>query len=154
MMTDDERHERVIFNKIDSIIEPFKSYRHALVKLSDAPDGYKYCFAFHYVNAEILNGGISQLYGNSSWCLILDAISASEAAGYSDVSNNLREIVYYYHLKGRSKLKRRIGGNFFADIGSNWNKTLQQLDDEYFKLENSAENVVPALCSKSKHLFD
>ena len=153
-LTDDEKFERKVFDEIDSIIEPFKSYRDALTKLSNKPEGYRLCFAFHYVNADILNGGVSQLYGNSTWCLILDAISAAKTAGYDDVSMTPHEIVYYYHLKGRSKLKRRIQDGFFKGFSTDWNKSIGEIDDDYFKLENSTENVISVLCSKRKHLFD
>src|SRR5262245_36872986 len=97
-----------VFKEIDRLIEPFESYKKSLAKLAVAPPGYAYCFAFSYVSADILNGGISQLYGNSTWCLIPDAIMAAEAASETKISQALREIVYYYHRKGRSKLSRRM----------------------------------------------
>jgi len=152
-LTDAEKYERKIFDHIDSIIEPFESYSNALKKLSGQPDGYRFCFAFHYVNADILNGGISQLYGNSTWCLILDAISAAETSGHDEVAETLLEIVYYYHRKGRSKLKRRLRAEIFNDFSDSWDKSLSEIDDAYFKLDESTENIIPSLCANMKHLF-
>src|SRR6476469_7308710 len=111
-----------VFKKIDGLIEPFKSYKESLAKLAGSPPGYAYCFAFAYVRADILNGGISQLYGNSTWCLVPDAIKAAEAASEPKIAQVLTEIVYYYHRKGRSKLTRRISDADFKSMRKTWNK--------------------------------
>jgi hypothetical protein len=142
-----------VFKRIDALIEPFQSYKNALEKLSNSPRGYTLCFAFHYVYADIFNGGISQLYGNSTWSLMLDAIEAAEAANEPTVARSLREIVYYYHRKGRSKFKRQVSDDYFKSIPKKWNKTLENLDDELFKLDDECANLVAKLCKSRNDLF-
>jgi hypothetical protein len=83
-----------IFERIDKEISPFKGYKKSLAQLAILPPGYALCFAFHYTNADISNGGISQLYGNSTWQLIHMAQRAAEIAGskktgISPKANNL-----------------------------------------------------------------
>lgn len=145
--------ESAVFDRIDETVEPFESYKKALDDMRDLPSGYAFCFAMHYVHADIFNGGISQLYGNSTWCLILDAVGAANAAGQEEVADVLREIVYYYHSKGRSKLKRRITVDYFNGIPAGWDKSLEQLEDDYFTLEAEIENVIPTLCTGQEELF-
>ena len=145
--------ETTVFNRIDEVIEPFTDYRKALDNLRALPRGYAMCFASHYVQADIFNGGISQLYGNSTWALILDAVAAAENAGVKPVADVLKQIVYYYHKRGRSKLKRRIEDNYFDDMPDDWDKSLEQLDDEYFELGSECEKIVPALCTEREDLF-
>lgn len=146
-------NETSVFNRIDETIEPFENYRKALDDLPALPPGYAQCFATHYVHSDIFNGGISQLYGNSTWCLILDAITAAENAGIESVATVLKEIVYYYHKRDRSKLKRRIDANHFTDMPDGWDKSLEQLDDEFFDLGDDTGNVIPALCKDHEELF-
>ncbi len=146
-------NESTVFERIDETIEPFQNYRQALDDLRALPRGYAMCFASHYVQADIFNGGISQLYANSTWCLILDALQAAETAGVPKLATVLKDIVYYYHSKGRSKLKRRINDEYFADMPGDWNKSLEQLDDEYFDLGAECEKVIPTLCNDHEELF-
>lgn len=152
-LSEPDLFERRLFEKIDGIIEPFTDYPDALKRLGKHPLGFRYCFAFHYVNAEIQNGGISQLYRNSTWCLMPDAIAAVEAVGSIELQKLLVEIVFYYHRQNNSRLKRRIDEKIFDSIEENWDKTLRQLDDEFFGLETIAENVIPRLCSEHQQLF-
>lgn len=142
-----------VFTVIDSIIEPFTDYRSALRDLQALPRGYALCFAFHHVHSDVLNGGISQLYANSTWALILEAENAASQAGVSSVSTLLREIVYYYHLKGRSKHKRNLADDYFSALPLDWAKSLQQLDDEYFNIECDASSVILSLCRDHQELF-
>ncbi|MBI2477430.1 MAG: DUF4375 domain-containing protein [Planctomycetia bacterium] len=146
--------ESTVFERIDDVIEPFDNYKQALEDLRDLPRGYALCFAFHYVHSDIFNGGISQLYGNSTWCLILSAIDAADTVGSSKLATVLREIVYYYHRKGRSKLKRRITDDYFNNIPRGWNKSLEELEEEYLELEPECEKVVSTLCHRHEELFD
>ncbi|MBM3966583.1 MAG: DUF4375 domain-containing protein [Planctomycetes bacterium] len=142
-----------VFERIDATIEPFTDYKTALRDLEALPRGYSLCFAFHHVHSDILNGGISQLYSNSTWSLILHAERTAHEAGFSNVSTLLREIVYYYHLKGRSKLKRDVTEDYFTSLPSNWGKTLKQLDDEYCDIEQDANSVIVTLCRDHQSLF-
>lgn len=145
--------ESAVFQRIDKTIEPFTSYRKALEDLRALPPGYAMCFASQYVHADICNGGVSQLYGNSTWPLILDAVAAAEHANVHQVAHLLKEIVYYYHKKDRSKLKRKIDDSYFIDMPNDWDKSLAQLDDEFFSLDSELEQVVPALCNEHEELF-
>ena len=142
-----------VFNRIDATIEPFTNYRTALNDLRALPRGYTLCFAFHYVHSDMVNGGISQLYSNSTWSLIIDAEDAASQAGVSAISALLREIVYYYHVKGRSKHKRRISDDYFDKIPADWDKTLSQLEDQYFDIEDDANSVILRLCRDRQELF-
>ena len=142
-----------VFSRIDAAIEPFRDYKSALRDLGELPRGYALCFAFHYVHSDILNGGISQLYSNSTWSLVVDAEDAAQQAGLQAVSSLLREIVYYYHRQGRSKHKRRLGEDYFSEIPSGWDKSLSQLDDQYFAMEDDANEVVLKLCKNRPDLF-
>ena len=150
----EELFEEAVFTRIDEAIEPFSSYKNALAALAELPRGYSLCFAFHYVHADILNGGISQLYGNSTWSLIVDAVEAAETANIHAVASLLREIIFYYHEKNRSKLKRRVTDEFFTSIPSGWQKSLAVLDDEYFALEDQANEVILELCKQRQPLFE
>ena len=150
----EELFEEAVFDRMEQAVEPFTTYKNALVELSRLPRGYSLCFAFHYVHAEILNGGIYQLYANSTWSLIVDAEDAAKTAGIEEVSRLLREIIYYYYLKGRSKHKRRLTDDYFANMPVDWDKSLAVLDDEYFALEGQANSVIPALCTHQQSLFE
>ena len=145
--------ETNVFNRIDEAIEPFENYRKALGDLRALPPGYAQCFAWHYVQSDIFNGGISQLYGNSTWCLIIDAITAAENAGFQSVAMVLKEVVFYYHKRDRSKLKRRIDADYFNDMPDGWDKSLEQLEDAFFDLGDEAGKIIPALCSEHEELF-
>jgi hypothetical protein len=149
----EERFADDVFETIEATIEPFTGYKKALQKLQALPRGYSLCFAYHYVHADILNGGISQLYSNSTWSLILQAEIAASLAGMTNVSTLLREIVYYYHVKGRSKHKLSIAEDYFAELRPNWSKSLKELDDEYFTLEDEANSVILTLCRDHQHVF-
>jgi predicted acyl esterase len=92
------------------------------------------CFAYHYVGADIINGGISQLYGYSTWSLILTAIKACQQAKAGEEERLLKEIVLYYHQKGRSRLEKQLPENSFDDIKQPMEKSLSQLEDEYYAL--------------------
>ena len=142
-----------VFERIDAVVEPSTDYKTALRHLQALPRGYSLCFAFHHVHADILNGGISQLYSNSTWSLILHAEQAASAAGVAKVSTLLREIVYYYHLKGRSKHKRSLTDDYFTSLPSNWDKSLKQLDDDYCDVEDDANSVILTLCRDHQSLF-
>ncbi|MCA8988129.1 MAG: DUF4375 domain-containing protein [Planctomycetaceae bacterium] len=150
----DELFAEAVFARIEEVTEPFSSYKNALNALASLPRGYTLCFAFHYVNADIWNGGISQLHGNSTWTMIPDAVEAAEAADNHRVASLLREVIYYYHQKNRSKLKRRITDDYFKSIPSGWQKTLAMLDDEYFAMEDQANAVISDLCSHKRSLFE
>ncbi len=142
-----------VFDRIDAAISPFSNYKTARRQLQSLPTGYLLCFAFHYVQAELLNGGVSQLYSSSTWSLILDAEEAAHVAGVAGVSTLLREIVYYYHLKGRSKHKRRIDDDYFSPLSTNWGKSLQQLDNNWYDTEDAANSVIRILCRDHQSLF-
>lgn len=143
-----------VFERIESTIEPFSDYKSALRDLEALPRGYALCFAFHHVHADILNGGISQFYSNATWALILQAEQAAHEARTSSVSTTLREIVYFYHNKGRSKHKRSLPGDYFDALPVNWNKSLAQLEGQYFGIEDDASSVIPSLCRDHLSLFD
>ncbi len=148
-----ELFAETVFDQIDATLKPFTSFKSALQKLQALPRGYTLCFAFHSVHTDILNGGISQLYSNSTWALILQAEVAASLAGMNNVSTLLREIVYYYHLQGRSKHKLSLAEDYFAELPPTWNKSLKQLDDEYFTIEGEANSVVLSLCRDRQKLF-
>jgi hypothetical protein len=149
----EERFANDVFETIEATIKPFTGHKKALEKLQALAHGYSLCFAYHYVHADILNGGISQLYSNSTWSLILEAENAANTAGQKNVATLLREVVYYYHKKGRSKHKLWITEDYFAALPPNWNKSLNELDAEYFALEDQANSVILNLCRDHRHLF-
>ncbi len=138
----EERFANEVFDTIEATIKPFTSYKSALQKLQTLPRGYSLCFAYQHVHADISNGGISQLYSNSTWSLILEAENAAIAAGLKSVATLLREIVYYYHSQGRSKHKLSIAEDYFAELPPNWNRSLEELDDNYLALEEVAGSVI------------
>lgn len=153
-MSPEELFEETVFIRIEEMIQPFSSYKNAIAALAEHPRGYSLCFAFHYVHAELLNGGVSQLHSNSAWPLIVDAVEAAETAGTKNVASLLREIIYYYHQRNRSKFKRRITDEYFAGIPSDWHKALTDLDAEYLTIEKHANSVIPKLCKQRNKLFD
>lgn len=103
-MTEDE-----LWPELMKRVEPFEGYRKALEKLvSSCPRGYPLAFAFHYVDADTSNGGLSQLNSNPTWALMLVAIEAAHTAGLTDLERILREAVLYYPERGRSRFKRQI----------------------------------------------
>lgn len=141
-----------VFERIESVVGARSNPRTARDRLSALPLGYLLCFAYSQVQSEIDNGGISQLYSNSTWALIVDAERAAREADVASVSNLLREIIYYYHLKGRSKLKRSLQEGFFDSIPNDWNRSLSELEDEYFSLEE-VNSVILILCRDHQALF-
>jgi hypothetical protein len=136
----------LVFDRIDKELKSAGTYREALKLLEPLPPGYIQCFAFSYVDSDICNGGISQLYGNSTWALMPNAVSASDNAQMQELSLLLREIILYYHQKGRSKLKRQIGDDYFANLDHPMEKSLEQLEDEYFALDELRNQLIPRLC--------
>ncbi len=149
----EERFANEVFDTIEATIKPFTGYKKALQKLQALPRGYSLCFAYQYVHADIVNGGISQLYSNSTWSLILEAENAARTAGLKSVATLLREIIYYYHTQGRSKHKLSITEDYFAELPPNWNRSLEELDNEYLEIEDTASSVILILCRDHQHLF-
>jgi hypothetical protein len=142
-----------ILERIEKEISPFEGYKKSLAQLAKLPPGYALCFSFHHVNADISNGGISQLYGNSTWPLIHMAQRAAEFSGSKQLAFLLKQIIFYYHRKGRSRLKRELSTTYFESIDSNWDRTLSELEDEYFSLEQERESLVKRLISENPLLF-
>ncbi len=142
-----------VFERTCSVVEPFKNYREALQNLQQLPLGHSFCFAFHHVHEDILNGGISQFYRNSTWALILRAEEAARVAGFTALAKLFREIVYYYHAKGRSKHKRNLPENYFDLLPAQWDKSLRQLEGEFFAIERDANSVILTLCRDHQNLF-
>ena len=136
-----------IFEQIDTALEGANSYREAIVLLKSLPPGYLQCFAFQNVDSDICNGGISQLHSNSTWALMPFAVTACDTAQADSLSLLLREIILYYHQRGRSKLKRHIGDDYFSGVPQLMEKTLDQLEDEYFELESARRQVVEQICN-------
>jgi hypothetical protein len=138
--------EQALWVDLDKRIEPFKGYKEALRKLeAEAPPGYALVFGFHYVYAEILNGGISQLHANPTWSLLLKAIEAARLAGRVDVERLLREALLYYREQGRSRFKRQITDDFFADLDRPLGRSLKELDGAIYHLGPEQVSVVPKL---------
>lgn len=129
---DKEDALRPIFRSIYDAIGRFRTYKGALASLGSSPSGYRYLFALNHVDADIRNGGIYQLYSNSTWHLMPDAIEGANSFGCRKLGGVLKEIVYYYHRDGRSKLRRKLPQSFFDNMPSIWNKSLGQLEDEYY----------------------
>ncbi len=152
--TPEQLFEEAVFRRIDAAIEPFSSYRNAVDALRKLPPGYLLCFAFGCVHADLSNGGASQLYRNSTWPMIVDAIEAAEVTNMRAVASLLREIVYYYHNKNRSKLTSRVTEEFFASIPRGWQKSLAELDNEYLALSAQASTVIHDLCERHHALFE
>ncbi|MBM83765.1 MAG: hypothetical protein CMJ78_24680 [Planctomycetaceae bacterium] len=122
-----------LYDQIYDIADNFKSYKQAVTGFDGAPIGFKYIFSIDYVDADIRNGGIYQLHHNSTWHLILDAIEGTKVVGFDKLSETLREILFYYHRNGRSKMKKRIPDNYFDDMPDNWDKDLDKLEGQYYR---------------------
>ena len=133
LMAASEPHDPIeqLLDTIFAVADKFASHRDALTGFNGFPDGYIQIYALHYVDAEIRNGGIYQLYANSTWCLVLDAIQGCEQFGFDQLADALKGIVYYYHKNGRSKLKRRIPKEFFLAYTPT-STTLPDLEDQYY----------------------
>jgi hypothetical protein len=144
-----EPTEETLWRDLDKRIAPFKGYREALATLkASAPRGYALVFSFHYVDADILNGGISQLNANPTWSLLLEAVDAANVAGCADVDRVLRQALLYYHERGRSRFKKSITDEFFAGLDRPMSKSLRQLDEDYYALEEERRSVVSNLLRK------
>jgi hypothetical protein len=138
--------EESLWQTLFEATEPFQGYKKALEKLSAIlPPGYALCFAFNYVDADICNGGISQLYANPTWSLILVAVEACRRAKATRVEQLLREVVLYYYERGRSRHKRRLTEEFFAGLARPLGRSLSELEEAYFALEDERYMVVPRL---------
>jgi len=139
--------KEALWQTIDEATIHFKSYKETFKRLSMLSQGYALCFAFHYVDAEIINGGISQLYSNPTWSLVLAAIEACHRAKSTKLEQILREVVLYYHQRDRSRLKRQLTEEFFAGIKRPMAKSLSELEDEYNALDQEKGMVIPILLS-------
>ena len=126
-------NSHTVWSRIESTTKGSLSYKDSLAKLQALPSGYKFLFSLHYVDADILNGGFNQLHQNSTWALIVTAIEAAKAFGFPRWATLLKSVVYYYHRKGRSRLKRQIGSDYFSDIDTSSVQSFQELEDEYFE---------------------
>ncbi|MDH5738772.1 MAG: DMP19 family protein [Nitrospira sp.] len=138
-----------VFERIDKEISPFNGYKEALAALERLTPGYKYCFAFHYVDADICNGGITQLYENPTWVLITTAVEACNCAGAFELEMLLRQVVLYYHQRGRSRLKKKLCPDFFDGLDLSTKKTLSELEDEYLSLEPERIAIVSRLAESN-----
>jgi len=140
--------QEIVWQKIDKATTPFTGYKEALNILSTTlPLGYSLYFALHYVNADLLNGGISQLNSNPTWSLILTAIKACQQASAPKIEYLLKEIVLYYYQRGRSRLKKEIPDGFFDGFDQPLAKSLTELEDEYYAQDKNVENVLTMLRS-------
>jgi hypothetical protein len=143
-----------IWKRIEKETTPSQGYGEDLKRLQALPPGYAYCFAFRYVDADICNGGFSQLYSNSTWPLTLSAYHAAVQAKAPKVARILKEVIYYYHRAGRSRFKRQIADEFFDDLPKAWSRSLSLLEDDYFALESERNEVERRLMERGAELFD
>lgn len=141
--------EKAVWETIDAATESAKGYKDALLKLSSLPPGYSLYFAFHYVNADIRNGGFAQLYKNSTWHLILAATEASRVAGTPGVERIFRQAVLYYEQQGRSRLKTRLTDDFFTGINQPMERSLNEIEDEFFSMKAERHALLPALLANT-----
>jgi hypothetical protein len=145
-VTDEE-----LWNDLMERIKPFRGYKEALDKLSaECPPGYSLVFAFNYVNADISNGGLTQLHANSTWTLILRAIEAAHLAGYPELERLLKEAVLYYHEQGRSRLKRQIGEEFFEGFDRPFTRSISDIEDDYYARDGQRRGVIQALMGQAE----
>lgn len=140
------RTEESVFETIDEVTAKAdaQTYMDHLRALSVLPPGYGRCFAFNSVNADLCNGGIDQLRKNSTWQLVPTAIAACRSAGTESLERLLREIVLYYHERGRSKLARQLTDDYFAGIDRPLTKSIATMQTEYFR-NKERETVVSRL---------
>jgi hypothetical protein len=143
-----------IWKRIERETTPSQGYKGDLERLRALAPGFAYCFAFRYVDADICNGGFSQLHANSTWPLTLCAQQAAAAGGAHSVARVLKEAIFYYHKAGRSRFNRQLPLDFFADMPENWNKSLSQLDDEYYALVGERDGLEQALANQQPDLFN
>ncbi len=125
---------RNLYDKIYDISDNFKSHKSAITGFEGFPDEYKFIYAIDYVDSDIKNGGIYQLYQNSTWHLILDAIEGAKSFGLHMLSENLKAILFYYYKNEKSKMKKRIPESYFDKFPDTWNKNLDDLEDEYYSV--------------------
>ena len=142
-MTEDE-----LWVRLNEALHPFAGYPQALAKLSaDYSAGYALAFAYNYVDADICNGGVSGLNRGTTWHLVPTAVDAARIAGYFEIERLLKEIVLYYHERGRSRMKKLITDDYFAGIDRPLDKSLSEIEDEWYALADRYE-VIPALLGR------
>lgn len=124
---------RPLLRAIWNVADKFKSHRDAVSGFADHPAGYRFIYALNYVDADIRNGGISQLYFNSTWSLMPDAVAGAVAFKCDSLATSLRKIVLYYHQRGRSKLSRKLTDDFFVGISTKAKISLDDLENEYYE---------------------
>jgi hypothetical protein len=134
-----------LWETIDQCVENATNYKDALNKLSALPRGYSLCFAFNYVDADLCNGGIGQLYRNSTWSLMLKAIDACRVAKQHDLERLLKQVVLHFHERGKSRFKKEIKEDFFSDLNRPLERSLDELEAMYFKESEQADKVVAVL---------
>ena len=122
-----------IYEKVHEIAGDSSSYKEDLLKFQKEPAGYKYVFCLLYVDADIRNGGIYQLHANSTWHLIFEAIQGARAFDCHNLAMALDGILFYYFRRGRSRMKRQIPKGYFEHMPANWNKSLDDLEDQYYE---------------------
>ena len=91
------------------------------------------------VDSEIRNGGISQLYHNSTWAMIPDAIKCCSDLKLNHIKDSLWDMIKYYHKSGRSKLVRKIPELKSMNI-QDWNKSLNEIEQQYYDCYPLSEN--------------
>ena len=124
---------KALMDEIYAVADGFDSWKDAVTGFEGHPVGWKYIYSLIGVDADIRNGGIYQLHHNSTWHLILDAADGAKAFGLKDLHKNLKDILFYYHRIGRSKMRKRIPAGYFDDLSPKWNKSLAKLEDEYYR---------------------
>lgn len=137
--------ESELWTTLDTAGAKTSSYRETLAELDAMPRGFGLCFAFNCVDADIANGGFSQLRRNSTWSLVLRAIDACELASASATQRVLRQGVQYFHEQGRSGLKRQLTDSFFEGLEHPVRSSLAELDDAHFEALEERRTVIHRL---------
>ncbi len=148
---------RQVAARVDAIIEPFVSYAKARDALFQAHfPGLLYYFALQYVDADIRNGGIYQLHSNSTGCLILDAEGGARAFRQRRLADVLKEIIYYYDSRGRSRLRKRIPPDYFSELSGGRARSLTELEQRYYRSfgkHESMDELLESALAEAPELF-
>lgn len=142
-----------VLRTIDSAIHPFDSYEGALGRLRRLPRGYALCFAFHYADADILNGGFQQLRSNSTWFLVPTALDAASEVGAERMLQLLKEGIAHVQEQGAPSMESNRNESTTEDWNSTAKRSLEEIESEYIDLAMQRPTVFERLAAKDSALL-
>lgn len=125
---------RSLLRKVfDNKQSPFRSHKGIPKERVSSPIGRRYIYSFHYVDAEIRNGGIDQLHVNNTWFLLPTAIEGLISFGCPKLAGTLKRIILYYHRRRRARFALPTTQKLLNEVKLSRRASIDRLENEYYE---------------------